>query len=225
MATDLGQNAPPGHRRLWFTTTNGDLSMARLQIAWGALLLANYSFLSLVRFAGPPTAVLVESVVIFFVGGVALILEARIERLPDLASWSGPLPTQNGATLQVRYWHDIAVLQLGLGAVVIPMLSCFPASATIGWRLITITIVSELVYLAFLSALLVQKDELNTLFVAIQQAKQRIEAAAGSSDSFSTQERLTREKAEQAKLDLLQHRAAVLMQRIGRTSMTVKPSN
>lgn len=105
------------------------------------------------------------------------------------------------------YWLDIAVLQLTLGAVVVPLLLTHPALAAVGWRLIAITIASEAIYLAFLTAQLVQKDELSALFREIKEARERIASAPVDGD--------------EEKLKLMQDRAAVLLRQIGRAFLIV----
>jgi hypothetical protein len=236
-----------------FGTPNGELSVARLQITWGAIILVCYVLFFLRargQAAALPSAMFINGLVVLFVGAVALLLETRIERLTDLASWPAPLPAQNGATQRARPWLDIAVLQLVLGAVVIPLLSSLPALDVVGWRMVTITIVSELVYLAFLSAQLAQKNELRALFAAIEQVKEHIASASAdiarptgdpSTPPETEEEKLKLQageanrkmqaeeaelklQAEKAKLKLLQDRAAVLMRRIGRTLMAAQQS-
>jgi len=214
-----------------FATPNGDLSIARLQITWGSLVVMGYSLVSFVRArsgAGDlPPSIFIDGLIVLGVSGIALVMEARIERMPDLASLPVPQGLGSSPTSGVPHWFDVAVLQLGLGAFVIPLLLGSRALESISWRLITITIVSEFVYLAFLSAQLIQKEELIALLEAIREAKKSV-AAADVDSNVSPDERLVRQKEQEEKLNLLQRRATVLMQQIGRTfpsgSQTPSPS-
>ena len=203
-----------------FANSNGDVSVARLQIVWGSSILYLYilhlyialPFLRGSSFAGePPFSMFVDGLVVLIAGGVALVMEARIERVP--ASLPAPLKPPNSSTSRPPYWLDIAVLQLALGAFVVPLLSESRALEAVGWRLVTITIVSECVYLAFLSAQLVQKEELITLLEVIQEEKKRV--ATTDVDSCAAADELQKREQE-TRLDLLQRRAAVLMQQVGR---------
>jgi hypothetical protein len=207
-----------------FTTTDGDLSIARIQTVWGSLIVFGYTLDTLSRaraHAGePPFSIFIEGLVILLVGGVASVMEARIERVPDIATWPALMSLRDIETSRGRYWLDVAVLQLALGALAIPLLSASTALSVVGWRLVTITIVSELVYLAFLTALLVQKDELVALIQAIRNAEKSA-AAAVEDFSITEEERIALQKERKTRLDLLQRRASLLMrQQIGRTFMT-----
>jgi hypothetical protein len=209
-------------------TPNGNLSVARIQIAWSTVLLTAYVFDAFLRLRAsvdePSGLLFIDGLVILVAGGVAFLLETRIERLPDLASWPEPLAMRDEGASNRPYWLDIAVLQLALGAVVVPLLLIHPALAAVGWRLIAITIASEAIYLAFLTAQLVHKDELSALFREIKEARERIAPApvdvAGPTDEPRTPQQLEEEKskrqADEDKLKLMQDRAAVLMRQIGR---------
>lgn len=214
-------------RDLWqglFKTTGGDLSVARLQIVWGSLIVFGYMLATVARVPAhasePSFSIFIEGLVILLVGGVASIMEARIERVPDVATWPTLVNLSDIDTSQGRYWLDVAVLQLALGAFLIPLLSDSITPGAVGWRLVTITIVSELVYLAFLSSLLVQKDELIALIAAIREAEKSATEAV-EDFSVTAEQRLARKKEQEIRLDLLRRRASLLMrQQIGRTFMT-----
>jgi ribosomal protein L12E/L44/L45/RPP1/RPP2 len=219
-----------------FMTPNGRLSVANIQIAWGLCLLAAYLLDAprRARIDEPSEVLFISGLVILLAGGVAFLLETRIEQFPDLASWPAPMPKRDEGASDQPYWLDIAVLQLAFGAVVIPLLSIDqPVLAAVGWRLVAITVASEAIYLAFLATQLVQKDELSEIFREIGEAKKRIAAApadgAGRTDESRTPEQLEEEKsrrrAEEDKLKLLQDRAAVLMRQIGRAFPVVAQPN
>jgi hypothetical protein len=202
-----------------FATSDGDISVARLHITWGACLLFGCIAPFLADRADSPILAVppfIEGLIILSVGGAAIIVEARIERVSDIASLP-ELPVANSdSSPRPRYWFDIAVLQLLLGAVVVPLLSFAAALQTIGWRLVIITIVSELVYLAFLSVQLVHKGELIALFAALRETKESM-TAAETAVTGSPDEHLLQKKGQEQKLQLLRDRIKVLMQLIGRT--------
>jgi hypothetical protein len=201
-----------------FARSNGDVSVARLQIAWALLVLYMYFSLILLSgasaHAGPPSfALFADGLVVLIAGGAALIMEAWIESVP--VSLPAPSEIESVTTSEAPYWVDIAVLQLVLGAVLVPMLLTSRALEIIGWRLVTITIVSEFVYFAFLSTQLVQKEELVALLTAIREERNRVAAVDVPADE---RQQVEREK----RLDLLQRRAAILTKQIGRTFRTAE---
>jgi hypothetical protein len=165
----------------------------------------------------------IDGLIVLSVAGVALVMETHIERVSDLALLPMRPSEQSKSSLRIPYWLDIAVLQLAFGAGVVPLLLHFPALQEVGWRLVTITIVSEFVYLAFLSAQLVQKNELIALFAAIRKAKEDIKAPRAES-GVSEDEWLTQKKEREVNLKLLQDRAEALMQQVGRALATAERS-
>jgi hypothetical protein len=147
---------------------------------------------------------LVIGAIIWVAGAVARILEVRLVRLPvrlpgliaqcaltseerdnsvtSNGGANGTDPVQSCRRSQ-RFWSlageqgtpDIAVLQLCIGAVIVPVLSFFPASAPVAWRMVAVTVLSEVVYLAFLVARLIRLSELDDLAQAIEETQQQIQ--------------------------------------------------
>jgi hypothetical protein len=106
---------------------------------------------------------------------LALMLEAWLTRMPaSLRAWlektrrAGVLETASPHIVRLSLAGDsgrpdLAVIQLAFGNGLVPVLTLLPASAEYGWRLLTITIVSEIVYLAFLGARVAKVAELSDL--------------------------------------------------------------
>jgi hypothetical protein len=136
----------------------------------------------------------IASAIIVAAGAAALPLEARLVRLPArLRAWivfrgqvDSLLRRDMGkpesdesqscwrwALTGERGWPDIAVLQLVIGAVVAPFLSGLASFAPVAWRLVAITALSEIVYLAFLGARLIKIGELTDLGREIQTLRVR----------------------------------------------------
>ena len=133
----------PKARWRLFTTSTGDISIARLHIGLGSYyliypLVGVFSQALLRRGSqvaansdGPAAWPLLVALIILLVGGLALILETRTERLPDPALW--PMPTGPTTDKPTFYWCDIAVLQLGLGVALVPTLASAYPSAVAAW--------------------------------------------------------------------------------------------
>ena len=221
--TDGADKRPETQRspQQWFVTPNRNLSVARLHIALGIYYVA-YTVLDPLWSAaihratnnaasgeGLPVWTLLVGMIVLIVGGIALVLEARVERTPSAALWPAPPKEEKEDTPTHREWLDIAVLQLALGVVLIPQLGLTAPAAVPGWRIVAITAVSELVYLAFLGARLIQKQELVEVLHEIDEIESP--AAIAKDSSKPEEEHL----AQQAKLRALEARATVLMRQFG----------
>jgi hypothetical protein len=142
----------------------------------------------------PFTMACLTNAIILLTGAIALMLEARLVRMPaTLRAWSnrsrpmrgsvsqggGELPASRAAErLQTRgtqtFWSlageygapDVAVIQLLFGCILVAIIQLIALAyrvstfADYGLRLLTITIASEVVYLAFLGARVIKVDEL-----------------------------------------------------------------
>jgi hypothetical protein len=207
-----------------FVSPNGGLSVARLHIGLGIIyLISSFVDAFVSTFArrattdaananGPPGWTVMIGVIILIVGGLALVLEARLEHVP--ASWPARSKRPPRAGWVRPYWFDIAVLQLGLLLVPAFVLSAQPMVAA--WRIVAIVVASELVYLAFLGVRLVQKEELSEVLRAIEEVKARA-ALADKDQSKTPEERVAERKAEEEKIRTLEIRAAFLMEQIDLT--------
>jgi hypothetical protein len=217
----------PGVWRPPFVTFNGSLSVARVHIGLGTYYLI-YPLVSLFWSAfvrrgtadganaeGAPVWTLLVALIILIVGGIALVLEARVERMPNLALWSAPLERQASNTPATPYWCDIAVLQLAIGVLLVPALALAAPTAVTGWRIVAITTASELVYLAFLSARLIQKEELSEVLHAIEEIKALATTSTDKEWPKTEEERLAQQKIQQKKLHALEARVVVLMEQVG----------
>ena len=209
----------PSAPQRWFVTPNGNLSVARLHIALGACYLMypliNPFWSAFVRRGADAVAMsegqtvwtLLIGMIVLIVGGIALVLEARVERTPSPALWPAPPEKKDAPAHSYRF--DIAVMQLALGVLLIPFVSLSIPAAVPGWRIVAITAASELVYLAFLGARLVQQEELAEVLRAIK--KVQLQAASVKEDPSKTAEQRL---APEARLAALKARADVLMEQL-----------
>jgi hypothetical protein len=164
----------------------------------------------------------------------ALPLEARLVRLPArLRAWMvfrSQVDTllrrdmekpESDESQRRRRWSlagergrpDIAVLQLVIGAVIAPFLSGLATFTSVAWRLVAITALSEIVYLAFLGARLIKMGELTDLGREIQTLRVR------RKQLVTPTEPSTEGKMQIANLELveggLSDRAGVLWRQLG----------
>jgi hypothetical protein len=178
-------------RSLW--AVDGRLSVARCQLVWSlSLFFIWISALSLVSIVPRALPKLSEAVPIFafvivaimaIAGALSLPLETRLVRMPArLRRWlveSGrgtgvaesrrtedrPFQTHHARRSVLGEYGstDLAVLQLALVGFVLPFVSVSKSFASVGWRLVTIMILSEIAYFSFLGARLIKLGELTDL--------------------------------------------------------------
>jgi hypothetical protein len=168
----------------WLWTVDGRVSVARCQLLvvlvylllWTYLLPFQFMLTKPSRLAYPLSAFVI-AIIIATAGAAALPLETHLVRLPArLRRWavesgrgaglSQPRHSDGRASLSLlgdQGRVDLAVLQLAFVVLLIPILSTSELFASVRWRLVTITIASEIVYFAFLGARLIKLGELTDL--------------------------------------------------------------
>jgi hypothetical protein len=117
---------------------------------------------------------------------------------------------------------DLAVIQLVVGIIVVPSLSMFPRVAAIGWHLVAITVLSEIVYLSFLGARLIKVAELTDIARQMRatrlQRKSQDEELAGLQRAEADPDRVKadqeRAKAEPDRVKAEQERAKAEQDRV-----------
>jgi hypothetical protein len=237
-------------------TAGGQVSIARIQIAWAfcylALLLASPA-----RPQGSspgaidlPLAGFIVFIIILTVSTIGLVLERRLERMSaPLRAWlaatnlivpnagvpgdigeqspTGPAPRWLATTASFVAFlarahrrlmdflararrtgmSDIAVAQLAIGIAVVPAYVTARNLPLEGWRLVLIAALSEMVYLAFLGARIINLAELEDLARESRDLEQRLSKKQSAKDAG------TLKIAHQA----LQARAAALWQQLSPT--------
>jgi hypothetical protein len=135
------------------------------------------------------------AMIIVTAGALAWPLEARLVRLPArLRAWAvssgrskrsrrsentAPDSSQGTQQAEIARWAlvgdqgtvDAAVFQLAIGVGVVPLLSYVSIFTAIGWRMVAITTLSEIVYFSYLGARLVKLGELTDLVREIRAAR------------------------------------------------------